>query len=208
MDEDVLGRLERGGQLRVVGLGEPVVDDLVDGGVLVIAAVVARARVRRDRAAVEEDPRVVGRGVVVRPPAPVVHVGPLGDRSIGRQVGVHLAELDFLEGQVQPDLLELGLENRSGFLAEARVVLVRQGRAGHDAGRREERLRLLDVGRVLEHVGVVGREQIGEDAVRALERALHHRVQEVVVGEEVVHRLAGLGRRERAVLAEDDVGHV
>src|SRR5438477_7891025 len=43
VDQDVLGLLERRDQLRVVGLGEAVVDDLVDGGVLVVAGVVAGA---------------------------------------------------------------------------------------------------------------------------------------------------------------------
>ena len=109
---------------------------------------------------------------------------------------------------MQADLLELRLEHRAGFLAEARVVLVRERGARHDPRGREELLRLLDVRVVLEDVGVVGEEQVGEDAVRANERALHDRVQEVVVREQVVHRLARFGRLQGAVLAEDDVGHV
>ena len=202
---DRLRLAPHGRQLRRVRLGEPLVDRVVHRAVHVVAAV--EQILLRRRGLGQDGEAEVRRAVVLGPPEPPRHVGPLRHRLGGGDVGDERRVGLLDQVQLQPDLLQLVLEHQPRLLAVAGVELVGELGARLDPGLLQQGLglghvqgRLVGPGRRVQH-------EVGQDAVRGVECPLHHRGHELVAGEQQVDRLPGQWVGERPVVGEHDVLH-
>ena len=190
---DRLRLAPHGRQLRRVRLGEPLVDRVVHRAVDVVAAV-EQVLLRR-RVLGQDGEAEVRRAVVLGPPEPPRHVGPLRHRLGGGDVGDERRVGLLDQVQLQPDLLQLVLEHQPGS-SVAGVELVGELGARLDPGLLQRlglghvQGRLVGPGRRVQH-------QVGQDAVRGVEGPLHHRGHELVAGEQQVDRLPGQRVGER-----------